>query len=47
MNLSNNHGAQLQSEVEIVRKIGKEFIWKIVEDTPLNEANKIYYLLKL
>lgn len=40
MNLSNNHGAQLQSEVEIVRKIGKEFIWKIVEDTPLNEANK-------
>lgn len=40
MNLSNNHMAQLQSEVEIVKKIGKENVWKIVEDTPLNEANK-------
>ncbi|RND00664.1 glycosyltransferase family 2 protein [Lysinibacillus halotolerans] len=46
-NLSNNHEAQLQSEIRIVRKIGKAFIWKIIEDTPLEEANKKLLFAKI
>ncbi|RTQ94286.1 glycosyltransferase [Lysinibacillus telephonicus] len=46
-NLTNNHKAQVESENEIVKKLGERYIWEIINLTPLSTSDKNFLFAKI